>query len=169
MFQRVIHILKRKELLSPTLIILSLLVVLSFIIILGQFFHQTLQEEMASQFNQQQLLLAREVAMNIEGFIDHVSKNIRVISRLPELDRIHLGPQIRSVVDSISIGLQNKALETIQVVDKKGIVLYDSAYPNNEGADLSGTDYFQKARLLPNDERLVTDLMDIHHHETTTK
>jgi len=169
MFQRVIHILKRKELLSPTLIILSLLVVLSFIIILGQFFHQTLQEEMASQFNQQQLLLAREVAMNIEGFIDHVSKNIRVISRLPELDRIHLGPRIRSVVESISIGLQNKALETIQVVDKKGIVLYDSAYPNNEGADLSGTDYFQKARLLPSDERLVTDLMDIHHHEPETK
>jgi signal transduction histidine kinase len=169
MFQRVIHILRQKELASPIIIVLSLLVVLSFIIILGQFFHQTLQEEMASQFNQQQLLLSREVAMNIEGFIDHVSKNIRVISRLPELDRIHLGPRIRSVVDSISIGLQNKALETIQVVDKKGIVLYDSAYPNHEGADLSGTDYFQKARLLPNDERLVTDLMDIHHHETTTK
>ncbi len=169
MLQSIIRILKQKELLSPTVIILSLLVVLSLIIILGQFFHQTLQEEMADQFNQQQLLLAREVAMNIESFIDHVSKNIRVISRLPELDRIHLGPRIRSVVESINIGLQNKALNTIQVLDKEGIVLYDSSYPQHEGADLSKTDYFQKARLLPDNERLVTDLIDIHKEKTETK
>ncbi len=162
MFQRVIRILKQKELLSPAVIILSLLVVLSLIIILGQFFHQTLQEEMAAQFNQQQLLLAREVAMNIESFIDHVSKNIRVISRLPELDRIHLSPRSRSVAESINIGLQNKALDTIQVLNKDGIVLYDSSYPEKEGTDLSQTDYFQKARLLPGNERLITDLIDVH-------
>jgi signal transduction histidine kinase len=163
MFQRVIHLLKQKELISPTVIILSLLVVLSIIIILGQFFHQTLQEEMASQFNQQQLLLAREVAINIESFIDHVSKNIRVISRLPELDRVHLSPRSRAVAESINIGLQNKALDTIQVLNKEGIVLYDSTYPRKEGTDLSGTDYFQKARLLPDNERLITDLIDVHH------
>jgi len=169
MFQRVTHILKQKQLLSPTIIILLLLFVLSFIIILGQFFHQTLQEEMAAQFNQQQLLLAREVAVNIESFIDHVSKNIRVISRLPELDRIHLSPRSRSVAESINIGLQNKALDTIQVINKDGIVLYDSQYPQKEGSDLSRTDYFQKARLLPDNERLITDLIDIHKDKPETK
>jgi signal transduction histidine kinase len=169
MFQRIIRILKQKELLSPTVIILSLLVVLSIIIILGQFFHQTLQEEMATQFNQQQLLLAREVGMNIESFIDHVSKNIRVISRLPELDRIHLSPRIRSVADSVKIGLQNKALDTIQVINKDGIVLYDSSHPQKEGADLSRTDYFQKARLLPSSERLITDLIELHNDKPETK
>ena len=59
MFQSLIRSLRQKELLTPTVIILSLLVVLSLIIILGQFFHQSLQEEMAGQFNKQQLLLAR--------------------------------------------------------------------------------------------------------------
>jgi signal transduction histidine kinase len=165
MIQRVIHILKQKELLTPTIIILSLLLVLSFIIILGQFFHQTLQEEMSAQFNQQQLLLAREVAMNIESFIDHVSKNIRVISRLPELDRIHLSPRSRSVAESINIGLRAKALDTIQVLNKEGIVLYDSSYPQKEGTDSSQTDYFQKARLLPDNERLITDLIDDTHKD----
>jgi signal transduction histidine kinase len=169
MIQRVIHILKQKELLTPTIIILSLLLVLSFIIILGQFFHQTLQEEMSVQFNQQQLLLAREVAMNIESFIDHVSKNIRVISRLPDLDRIHLSPRSRSVAESINIGLRTKALDTIQVINKDGIVLYDSSYPQKEGTDLSRTDYFQKARLLPDNERLITDLIDIHGDKPETK
>jgi signal transduction histidine kinase len=169
MFHRVIRILKQKELLSPAVIILSLLVVLSLIIILGQFFHQTLQEEMATQFNQQQLLLAREVAMNIESFIDHVSKNIRVISRLPELDRIHLSPRSRLVAESINIGLQNKALDTIQVLNKEGIVLYDSSYPEKEGTDLSQTNYFQKARLLPDNERLITDLIDVHKEKPETR
>ena len=169
MFQRVIGILKQKELLTPAVIILSLLVILSLIIILGQFFHQTLQEEMATQFNQQQLLLAREVAMNIESFIDHVSKNIRVISRLPDLDRIHLSPRSRAVAESINIGLQNKALETIQVLNQDGIVLYDSSYPRKEGADLSQTDYFQRARLLPDNERLITDLIYLHKDRPETQ
>ncbi len=53
MFQRFIQALRRQELLTPTGLILAFLVVLSFIIILGQFFHQSLQEEMAGQFNQQ--------------------------------------------------------------------------------------------------------------------
>src|SRR5450759_3149889 len=102
MFQRLILILKQKELFTPTLFILVLLLVVSLIIILGQFFHQSLQEEMAGQFNQQQLLLAREVAMNIESYVDHVYKNLRVISRLPDIDRINLSPQCRSTAESIN-------------------------------------------------------------------
>ena len=89
MFQQLIRSLKQKQLFTPTAFVLALLVVLSLIIILGQFFHQSLQEEMAGQFNQQQLLLSREVAKNIETFIDHVYKNLRVISRLPEIHTIH--------------------------------------------------------------------------------
>ncbi len=72
MFQWITRILKQKEIFSPAIFVLIILVVLSLIIILGQFFHQSLQEEMAGQFNQQQLLLAREVAVNIESFVDHV-------------------------------------------------------------------------------------------------
>ena len=129
--------------LTPTVFILSLLVVLSLIIILGQFFHQSLQEEMAEQFNQQQLLLAREVAMNIESFVDHVYKNIRVISQLPQIDRIHLQPACRSIAESINFSLQNEALITIRVIDKNGILLFDSSYPG------TGTGRPFQDRLLP--------------------
>lgn len=162
MFQRLIRTLKQRELLTPTVFILSLLVVLSLIIILGQFFHQSLQDEMAEQFNQQQLLLAREVAMNIESFVDHVYKNIRVISQLPQIDRIHLQPACRIVAESISFSLQNEALITIRVIDKNGILLFDSSYPGRERVDLSRTDYFKQARVLPRNEKLVTDLLEIH-------
>jgi signal transduction histidine kinase len=162
MFQRFISALKQKELLSPTGLVLVLIVVLSLIIILGQFFHQSLQTEMAEQFNKQQLLLSREVAMNIESVTDHVYKTIRAISQLPQIDRIDKNRRIHSAVESITHSLQNEALVTIRVLDRNGIILYDSAYPKKERTDLSKTDYFKKAQVLPKNEKLITDLLEIH-------
>jgi PAS domain S-box-containing protein len=159
MFQRLIRTLKQRELYTPAAFILVFIIVLSLIILLGQFFHQSLQEEMAEQFNKQQLLLAREVAANIDDFILHVYKDIHVISRLPEIDRINLSPRCRSVAEAINFNIQNEVLVTIRVLSKNGIVLYDSSYPGREGGDLSKTDYFKKASLLPRNERLITDLL----------
>jgi PAS domain S-box-containing protein len=159
MFQSITRALKQRGLFTPTIFILSLLVVLSFIIILGQFFHQSLQDEMAEQFNKQQLMLAREVAMNIESFIDHTYKDILVISRMPEIQRINQSSQSRHVLEALNFNIQNEVLVSIRILDKHGIVVYDSASPGREGVNLSTTDYFQKARLLPRSEKLITDLL----------
>jgi PAS domain S-box-containing protein len=159
MFQSLTRTLKQRGLFTPTIFILALLVVLSFIIILGQFFHQSLQEEMAGQFNKQQLLLAREVAMNIESFIDHAYKDILVISRMPEIQRIDQSSQCRPVAEAINFNIQNEVLVTIRILDKHGIVVYDSASPGREGVNVSKTDYFQKAQVLPRNEKLITDLL----------
>ncbi|HYA85865.1 MAG TPA: cache domain-containing protein [Nitrospirota bacterium] len=169
MFQRIIGALKQKKLLSPTGLVFALIIVLSLIIILGQFFHQSLQSEMANQFNKQQLLLSREVAMNIESFTDHVYKTIRAISQLPQIEQIDKNRQVRSTVDSITLSLQNEALLTIRVLDQNGIIRYDSAYPTKERADLSKTDYFQGTRILPKNERLITDLLETHDRGEDTK
>jgi PAS domain S-box-containing protein len=159
MFQRIILTLKEKKLLVPAGSILALLVILSLIIILGQFFHQSLQEEMANEFNKQQLLLARQVAMNIESFTDNVFKSIRVIAQLPDIDRVDVSPQCRSAVESISFSLRNEAMVTIRVLDKKGVLLYDSSFPGRERVDMAATVFFQKARLLPKNEKFVSDLL----------
>ena len=115
---------------------------------------------MANQFNQQQLFLAREVAMNIESFTDDVYKNLKVISQLPDIDRINVDPRVRSVTESINFSLRNLALVSIRVLDRNGILLYDSSSPGREKMDLSKTDYFAKARVLPRNEKLITDLFD---------
>jgi PAS domain S-box-containing protein len=154
-----IRTLRQRELLTPTAFILAFLLILSFIIILGQFFHTTLQNEMAEQFNKQQLLLAREVAINVEGFIDHVSDNLTVISQLPEIQKIQESPRSRAVAEAITVQIQDETLVTVRVLDRQGVVLYDSAYPGREGTDLSRTDYFRKARGLRRHEKLVTELL----------
>ncbi len=159
MLHRMINVLKQRALYTPALFILTLLVVLSLIIILGQFFHQSLQEEMAGQFNRQQLLLAREVAMNIEGFIQHAYKDLVVISRMPEVQKMDENSSCRPVAEAINLNIQNEVLVTIRVLDKNGIVVYDSASPGREGTNLFKTDYFQRARYLPRNEKLITELI----------
>ena len=124
---------------------------------------------MADQFNQQQLLLSHEVAMNIESFIDHVYKNIKVIAQLPDVEHIHQSPECKSVAESVTFSLQNVALVTIRVIDRNGILRYDSAYPGRENVDLSKTEYFQSSRVLPRHEKLVTDLLEIHDPASSTK
>jgi len=162
MFQHIIRSLRQKDFFTPLGFVLALLIVLSFIIILGQFFHQSLQKEMADQFNQQQLLLSRQVSMNIESYVNSVHKNIAVIAQLPGIDHIHQNPAVRSVVETINSGLKNQALVTIRVVSRNGILLYDSsdrAYPTKKHLDLSKKHCFQRAQLLPKNEKLITDLL----------
>ncbi len=160
MYQRVIRSLREKGLLSPAAFILALLVVLSLIIILGQFFHQSLQEEMANQFNKQQLLLSREVAMNVESYIDTVSNSLRVITGLPDIERIHQSNDCRSVVQSINAGLTNEALVAIRILDHRGMLLFDSGEPKTKQRNYTKADYFQKTQILPKNEKLVTELYD---------
>ncbi len=154
------RLIKQKEQLTPFLFVFALLFVLSLIIITGQFFHQTLQNEMADQFNKQQLMLAREVAINIESFVDTVYKDIHVITHLPGIHLIHQNPRTREVADTLTSQIQNEALIAVQVLDRNGRLLYDSASPGREGADLSQTEYFRKARALRENGKLITELLE---------
>ncbi|OGW18646.1 MAG: hypothetical protein A2X56_13955 [Nitrospirae bacterium GWC2_57_13] len=152
----------QKKHLAPYLFIFVLIFVLSIIIILSQFFHQTLQDEMADQFNRHQQLLAREVATNIESFIDHVHKNIRVISQLPEINKIDQSPRCKVVAEAITSEVQSEMLVTVQVLSANGRVLYDSAHVKPMGADLSHTEYFKNARKLKQNEKMITDILEVH-------
>lgn len=164
-----IRSLRDKELLTPTAFILAFLVILSLIIILGQFFHQTLQDEMASQFNNQQLLLAQQVAANVESFIGHVHKDISVIARLPDVLQVGRDRRARNVVEGIHFHLESDILVTIRILDRRGRVLYDSAYPGREGVDLADTDLFRQVRTLRRNERYVSGLLDVQEQRNAPK
>src|SRR5512139_1625285 len=164
-----IRTLRDRELLTPTAFVLTFLVILSLIIILGQSFHQTLQNEMAEQFNKQQLLLAQQVAINVEGFLDHVYKDISVISRLPDVLRVDRSPQARAVVQGIHFHIERDMIASLQVLDRRGTILYDSGYPSREGVNVADAKYFRRAVTLRRNEHLVTDLMNITSGEADAK
>jgi signal transduction histidine kinase len=153
--------LKNREVLTPLIVILAFLFILSLIIIIGQIFHQTLRNEMADQFNKQQLLLAQQVAINVESFLDHVYKDISVIARLPDIMRVGRSAQARAVVEGIHFHIESDILVALRVLDRRGTILYDSGYPRREGDSLADTKYFIRARTLRANEHLVTDLMNV--------
>src|SRR5512135_1852318 len=121
---RFLRTLREQGLLTPASVVFGFLVILSLIIILGQFFHQTLQTEMADQFNKQQLLLAEQIAINVDGFLDHVYKDISVISRLPDLERLSASPNSRAVIEGIHFHLESDILVTIRVLNRNGRIIY---------------------------------------------
>lgn len=57
-------------------------VIISFVITLNVFFQQNYQQEMADQFNRQQLLIAKAVSTSIKGFFEHMEEELGALSRL---------------------------------------------------------------------------------------
>jgi PAS domain S-box-containing protein len=165
----VFRTLREKGILTPARLVLLSLVILTFIIILSQFFHQTLQNEMADQFNKQQLLLAQQVAINIEGFINHVFKDISVISQLPSVHHIERSAEARIVIESIHFHLESDIVATLRVLDRRGTILYDSASKREEGTSVASTEYFRAAKALRRNERLVTQLLSPPGGKTDAK
>jgi PAS domain S-box-containing protein len=158
--RRFITSLRERELLTPGVFILAFLIILSLIIILAQFFHQTLQEEMANQFNAQQLLLAQQVAINVESFMGHVHKDINVIARLPDILHIARNAGIRSVVEGIHFHLESDIVITIRIVGRDGTVLYDSGYPGREGGNVADRGYFRSTMALGRGELFVSEIQE---------
>lgn len=64
------------------LIVGTLIIVISGLITLNIFFQQSLQMEMAEQFNRQQLLLSKSIADNIMAYIHFMREEVRSISHV---------------------------------------------------------------------------------------
>ncbi len=65
-----------------------LVIIVSVVLFLSFSFQQTLQMEMAEQFNKQQLLLARSEASNIHAYISRVQEEMLSIAQLVSLFRV---------------------------------------------------------------------------------
>ncbi|NOY40090.1 MAG: hypothetical protein GXO95_07670, partial [Nitrospirae bacterium] len=63
-------------------LIVFLLVVVSIIVTLNLFFQRNYQAEMAAQFNQQQLIIAKTIASSIQTTLKHLEDETRVLSQL---------------------------------------------------------------------------------------
>src|SRR5512139_1977078 len=70
------------------LIIGTLTVIISVLITLNIFFQQSLQMDIAEQFNKQQLLLARSISENLSGLVLSLQQDIGSLAHV--LSRMHI-------------------------------------------------------------------------------
>ncbi len=108
-----------------TLIIL-LLVIISVIVTLNIFFQQNYEAEMASQFNQQQLIIAKTIANSIQTSIEHIVEEAEALSKLLS----SRGLQREGLEDFVTYGLAELqeaiGIEMI-LLDRKGTLLFSTS------------------------------------------
>jgi len=123
------------------LLILSVFIV-SLIITLNMFFQQNYQSEMAEQFNRQQLLIAKSVAKNIEGHIEHIEEEALSFVRLLA-DR---GLDLRNMDEFINDAFAEVREDiniNLKILDNQGRLRYSSSGESLTNRDI---EFFRSAR-----------------------
>jgi PAS domain S-box-containing protein len=101
---------------SHLLITAALIAVISGLITLNIFFQQSLQMDMAEQFNKQQLLVSKLITDNIKSYINHEREELVLIAHLmSETD-------VRSDKDFSKIKEKLRAVHKEMVDDKFGLI-----------------------------------------------
>ncbi len=101
---------------SQILIIAALIAVISGLVTLNVFFQQSLQMDMAEQFNIQQLLLSKLITDNIKSYIDHEREELLLIAQpMSETD-------VRSNRDFSKIKEKLKTVHKETVDNKFGLI-----------------------------------------------
>lgn len=123
------------------LLILAVFIV-SLIITLNIFFQQNYQSEMAEQFNRQQLLIAKSVAKNIEGHVEHIEEEAVSFVRLLA-DR---GLDIRNMeefVNNAFAEVRENVNINLKILDNQGRLKYSSSGESLTNKDV---EFFRAAR-----------------------
>lgn len=106
------------------ILILGLVVIIIVsVILLNVSFHRKLEQEMAEQFNKQQLLLARAEASDIKAVVDRVKDEVFRIAELVSLPRI----SDEKLYESLAIGFLKdvrKAKTGIQFLNSEGKAIF---------------------------------------------
>ncbi|OGP97967.1 MAG: hypothetical protein A2Z51_01705 [Deltaproteobacteria bacterium RBG_19FT_COMBO_52_11] len=124
-----------------TCLIIGVLVAMGF---LG---YKSAEKAIASQFNDQQLMLANQAARGIEDFLADICETATLLTRTPEIQK-HPGQIEKQNLQTIHESFKNK-VNFLFLVDSRGIIT--AFYPPGEAKRIRGSDensqpYFQKAR-----------------------
>jgi C4-dicarboxylate-specific signal transduction histidine kinase len=137
------------------ILILSIFILLvSFLITLNVIFHESLREELAEQYNKQQLLIAKTVADSIYRTLDHIKEEGVTLAKLLAkrgLAREGIGDFISTAFEEVNIEMKN----TIVLTDSEGRIIYSTV----RGLSLSDDDrqLLQKSRGLKDGEVYFTE------------
>ncbi len=137
------------------------LLVISVIVYLNIIFQQNLKTDIAKQFNRQQLLLARGASRGIEKHIDNYIKHLVTLAQLPAITNMEDGRArdqvLKALMDEIPADEENAVY--FRLIDKNGVIRLDRPSTGSAGRDVSGREYFSKARQLLKGEVYISNML----------
>ncbi len=93
---------------------------------LAFYLHQEVKEQVLSQFNESQLLLARQAARQIESYLDARSQDVRYLSLLTPLRHLDV-ETMPADVQATFTRLKTEYVRDIFILDALGSVVYSTA------------------------------------------
>ncbi|MBI5695089.1 MAG: cache domain-containing protein [Nitrospirae bacterium] len=137
------------------------LLIISVIVYLNLVFQQNLKNDIAHQFSDQQLLLARGASLSIEKHIDNYVKHLVTLAQLPsirDMEESRAREQIlKTIIDEIP--REEETIVNFQLIDKRGIIVIDTSTHSSAGMDISDREYFAKTRQLVKGEVNITNML----------
>src|SRR5450759_3129967 len=94
--------------------------------LLAFYLHQDVKGQVLSQFNESQLLVARQAAGHIESYFDARSQDVRYLSSLPSLQHLD-AKTMPADVQATFTRLKTAYVKNIVVLDAAGQVVYSTA------------------------------------------
>jgi signal transduction histidine kinase len=147
--------MKNEGLKGPWIIIIIALLLVAVILVLGNQSFQATEKAAFDEFNQRQLVLAREATGGIELYFENLAGDMRALARRPEVQRLDEAPTRQELQHTFD-KLQTLGVNDVGVLDADGALRYNVAAPEIEGVDFSWRRYYQEAKkMIPGDTYVV--------------
>ncbi|HDO22420.1 MAG TPA: PAS domain S-box protein, partial [Nitrospirae bacterium] len=108
-------------------LIVLVFVIISFIITLNVFFQQNYQQEMANQFNRQQLLIAKTVSVSISGFYKRMEEELNALSDLLQKRGLNPGGLKEFIKDAFTEVGESKGV-AVRIYGRSGKLIFPEEY-----------------------------------------
>lgn len=139
---------------SYLLIVGTLIVVISALITLNVFFQQSLQMDMAEQFNKQQLLLSKSITDSIKAYLYFIKQDVLHISSMLSKINIDNKKELNSLTDA---ALHKKGIieTSLGIINSKGNILFFDGDINTLRHVIG--DILRKAKNLATDSTAIIE------------
>jgi hypothetical protein len=132
------------------IIIVSTALLVALVVLLAYTLHRTGEEEVLIEFNEYQILIARQVATQIEAYMSDRSRGIQVLSTFASFqhrDKKQMGVDVSAYFER----LKTKHVKSISVYEENGTIIYSIPQRGTEIGPSDGTsDWFSWAKSKEN-------------------
>ncbi|MCP4540201.1 MAG: PAS domain S-box protein [Chloroflexi bacterium] len=143
---------------SLTIIVITLLLVVVILVLGNQSFRAT-EKATFDEFNQRQLVLAKEATGGIELYFENLAGDMRALARLPEIQHLDETPTRREI-QYMFHELEQWDVNDIGILDADGILKYNVTAPQIEGVDFSWRAYYQQVKEMTSSDTYVIEFIE---------
>jgi PAS domain S-box-containing protein len=140
----------------------------AIILIIGYQSFKAIEKAAFDEFNQRQLVLAREATGGLELYFENLASDMRALARLPEIQQFDEIPTRREM-QYMLYELEPWGVNDIAVLDADGVVKYNAVAHQLEGVDFSWRNYFQEARELTSGDTYIVEFIEFKGVEAGQK